>query len=483
VGDTYISIEGLSGSSFADVLVGNAGSNVMRGNGGADVLDGQAGFDYASYGSAAAGITASLANPASNTGEAAGDTYTSIEGLIGSSFDDVLIGDGAVNLLRGNGGADVLNGMGGLDTVSYVQAAAGVTASLSDPSINTGDAVGDTYISIEFLAGSFFDDVLIGDAGNNWFRGYAGADSFDGRGGFNSAGYFDFGAVTASLTNPSINTGDAAGDTYLNIGGLAGSAFNDVLIGDAGSNALWGNGGADSLDGQGGTDTAAYAFATSGVTASLGNSSINTGEATGDTYISIEGLSGSDFADVLIGDAGNNTLTGGLGGDVLNGMGGIFDAASYFMATAGVTASLANAAANTGEAAGDSYISVEQLVGSNFADVLTGDAGNNSLDGGDGNDILDGGAGADFLLGGAGDDTFVFRRGEANGDVITVFNGNDAAVGDQLQFVGYGTAAQGASLTMVDATHWSINSADGLTHDIISVQIGAAIHSSDYFFA
>jgi hypothetical protein len=75
-----------------------------------------------------------------------------------------------------------------------------------------------------------------------------------------------------------------------------------------------------------------------------------------------------------------------------------------------------------------------------------------------------------------------FPTGTAKGDTITDFNGNGAASGDQLQFVGYGTVAQGASLTPVDATHWSINSADGIVHDVITLSNGASIHESDYFF-
>ena len=48
--------------------------------------------------------------------------------------------------------------------------------------------------------------------------------------------------------------------------------------------------------------------------------------------------------------------------------------------------------------------------------------------------------------------------------------------------MGYGTAAQGATFTQVDATHWSINSADGSVHDVITLQNGASVHPSDYVF-
>jgi hypothetical protein len=76
----------------------------------------------------------------------------------------------------------------------------------------------------------------------------------------------------------------------------------------------------------------------------------------------------------------------------------------------------------------------------------------------------------------------VFASGEANGDAVVDFNGNGVMAADSFRFVGFGTAAQGATFTQVDTTHWSINSADGLVHDIITLSNGAGIHSSDYAF-
>jgi Ca2+-binding RTX toxin-like protein len=88
---------------------------VLDGGPGGDDLRGGAGIDFASYENSAAGVTASLFLPFVNTGEASGDTYTSIQGLIGSSFDDVLAGDFSSNELRGGGGSDTLSGLFGND--------------------------------------------------------------------------------------------------------------------------------------------------------------------------------------------------------------------------------------------------------------------------------------------------------------------------------------------------------------------------------
>src|SRR6185295_4676431 len=156
VGDIYLGIENLTGGAGADTLTGNAndnvldggaGNDVLIGGAGADTLTGGAGIDTASYAGAAAAVTANLATPAGNTGDAAGDIYNTIENLTGSAFADTLIGDAGANALDGGGGddvliggagADALTGGFGIDTASYATATGSVVASLAAPAGNTG---------------------------------------------------------------------------------------------------------------------------------------------------------------------------------------------------------------------------------------------------------------------------------------------------------------------------------------------------------
>ena len=119
-------------------------------------------------------------------------------------------------------------------------------------------------------------------------------------------------------------------------------------------------------------------------------------------------------------------MTGGAGADFLDGGKGD-DVASYSTARSGVIARL-DGGKGAGDAAGDRFVSIENLTGSNFSDtlvgssannVLNGGAGNDMLVGGRGNDLLVGGLGADTLLGGSGADRFVFSvSSESSGSGI-----------------------------------------------------------------
>ena len=140
--DTISNFEVVRGSAFADTLTGS-GNNVLEGGPGADQLFGNSGGSVtATYEHATAGVTANLNNiPGSNTGDAAGDTYTNIANLRGSHFNDILIGDNNNNVLDGNGtnnnGGDVLTGNGGADTFVF----GGGKVTVTDFSHSQGDLI------------------------------------------------------------------------------------------------------------------------------------------------------------------------------------------------------------------------------------------------------------------------------------------------------------------------------------------------------
>jgi len=127
---------------------------------------------------------------------------------------------------------------------------------------------------------------------------------------------------------------------------------------------------------------------------------------------------------------------------------------------------------------------VENLVLQGTSDFQGyGNSAANSIYGNIGSNVIDGGAGADILVGGDGDDAFVFHAGEAHGDLIFDFSGNANELGDVLQFLGFGTALQGATFSQVGASNeWRIHSGLDGHDEIITIYANVPLHMSDYSF-
>ena len=151
---------------------------------------------------------------------------------------------------------------------------------------------------------------------------------------------------------------------------------------------------------------------------------------------------GGDGNDRLYGGYGGyDQLVPGSGDDSLNGGPGLGDRAVYQEAQDPVIVSLQDGtAAGTGTGT-DSLTGLENIIGSQSNDTLTGDAGPNyisdgnngadtihGLDGddvvfsGDGNDTIDGGLGNDSLRGNGGDDSLDGGDGD---DALWGGNGTD----------------------------------------------------------
>lgn len=303
-----------------DTVNAGAGHDVVYGEAGADTIDGGTGNDIL-------------------YGGADGDTLNGGAGedtLYGGTGVDNLTGGSGNDLLIGGADADILDGGAGNDTASYADSGADIIASLATGLGAGGDAAGDQYFNINNLIGGSGNDELSGDGATNLLSGGAGDDTLIGggggdifEGGSNSVigdtvSYASAGAaINASLLTNTATDGTAL-DTFVDIENLIGSSYGDILTGDGGDNILTGGAGADLLNGGGGIDTASYANAATGVTASLTSSfwPFQSGDAQGDSFNSIENLTGSDHNDSLFGDSRDNSLSGGAGDDSLDGLGG-----------------------------------------------------------------------------------------------------------------------------------------------------------------
>jgi hypothetical protein len=212
---------------------------------------------------------------------------------------------------------------------------------------------------------------------------------------------------------------------------LVGDIGVNTIQGGDGADVIEGKAGADLLDGGAGIDTVSYESSTIGVTVSLETGTGAIGDATGDRISGFENLLGSDHADTLTGDASANNIQGGSGDDIIEGKAGADmldggvgkDTVSYAGSTAGVTVSLASGIGMDGDASGDRLSNFENIIGSDYADTLTGDAGDNDIRGGASGDILkDGGGGNDIFTGGLEADSFIISPSKGT-VTITDFNG------------------------------------------------------------
>jgi len=377
----------LFGDDGSDLIYGGAGNDVIDGGDANDTLDGGDGNDIVAGGEGADLI----------------DGGTGNDWLSGGLGADMLFGGLGRDTLTGGAGGDLLDGGAGRDIADYSDALAAVGASLLLGHGTAGDASGDGFSSIEDLWGSGFNDTLEGDGLANAIKGQAGDDLVWGGGGSDT--------LEGGDGNDTLS-GDAGADSLVGAAGsdlLDGGTGNDSLYGYAGDDTLNGGAGRDLLSGGAGRDLAEYGSATSGVTASLANASVNTGEALGDTYTSIEDLGGSSFADFLIGNAGANMILGRAGADSISGNGG--------------DDSLFGGVGN------------DTLHGGVGNDLVSGDEGNDLLDGGDGDDIIEGGLGIDTLFGGTGAD-LMFGGGSI--DEMSGGDGNDTLYGGETADTLYG---------------------------------------------
>ncbi len=432
----------ISGGSGDDTINGGEGDDIISaGRGGVDVLDGGNGNDTLNLGDVFRGDEGATVNLV--TSSISGliyddDTIMNFENVIGSRFNDILIGNDIDNILNGGTG---------------------------DDSIIGGDG----------------DDMLFGDSGNDTINGGDGNDTIEGGSGNNDLnGGSGNDRIIVSFSNDTVDGGSGidtivfeneAGDYRFNL-----NASNDLLIQDT---ILFGT--TDEIE-----NVEIFEFENSSYTrGETGTSASNTIIGNADNEIifglagndTLNGASGNDIiiggqgADRLSGGGGDDIIDGGVSGDILNGNGGDdiilggfgndridggtgIDTVDYSGFGGNITVNL-NQNGNPQTAGGggvDEIINVENIIGGDFADRLTGLSGdteinggaggdrifglggndslfggeaNDFIQGGNGNDIINGERGQDQLNGGAGNDTLIGGGNEAELDRLTGAAGND----------------------------------------------------------
>lgn len=277
----------VTGTGGADRLVGTASSETICGLGGNDTIVGGGGDDVISGGAGNDVID----------GGAGGDTITGGAGndrISGGLGDDAIDGDAGNDRIQGDAGGDAIEGGSGNDTLN-----GGAGSDSADGGAGNDRAFGG--------AG---DDIVDGQGGNDRLAGDAGDDRVDGGAGSDH--------VAGGAGNDWVNGG--AGNEIGRGAGIFGGAGNDTVRGEGGDNAFFPGAGNDLVQGGGRRDVVVYAGSTSGVVVDLTRRRA-TGEGR-DNLTAVEDVTGSRFADTLLGNSLANRLDGGAGNDRLFGRGG-----------------------------------------------------------------------------------------------------------------------------------------------------------------
>jgi Ca2+-binding RTX toxin-like protein len=300
----------LDGGAEADTLDGEAGADTLDGGGSGDVLIGGADIDTADYDRNPDRIVS--LDGVANDGAAGENDNVQTENISTANGNDTLTGDANANrfssgngndTLNGRAGDDLFNGGIGIDTVVYSDAATAVTVTIGGgPNDGEAGEFDNVTTTIENLTGGPGDDHITGSSVANRLNGGVDPD-------------------------PTENDGDTGNDTLIGLVGndrLNGFDGDDDLLGSEDADILNGGVGADVLDGgPGANDRVSYMGRSSGVHVNQnrpggdGQGGVAEGD---DVRASVERLTGTAFADTLVGGhLVPSILNGGGGNDVLNG--------------------------------------------------------------------------------------------------------------------------------------------------------------------
>ncbi|NEQ52761.1 MAG: calcium-binding protein, partial [Leptolyngbya sp. SIO3F4] len=475
--------DNLNGGDGNDIIVGDSGNDRIAGDEGDDILVGDRVFDLLDgplFSSDGDGKIPSNINININSIAPELDGNDTIAGGQGN---DVITGDGGVDEISGGEGADVVLGGAGNDVV------------------NGGEGS-------DVLAGDYFlpQDTSLEDLDNLLKTIEASVNGT---------------LTTASpilngleITVPDLPDFSAFLDELspeevqilfpLDLG----EADNDVISAGLGADIIFADSGNDRIDGGEDNDMAVYAISPSSVVVNLDEESayfneggelhlsscfgqerkipispepdfsIEAGAAldgygTVDQLQNLEGVIGSIYDDILIGNSndnviaalsGNDLLIGNEGFDVLDGSDGS-DTASYIRDPNGVTVFLeflftpGVGLAFDGFGATDLLLDIENVTGSAGNDQITGDNNANTIFAGAGNDTISGAGGDDILFGEDGDDTL---RGDNDDDFLVGGKGADILDGGLfgtsvigifgVDTASYFTSESGVSVSLTSGT-------------------------------
>ncbi|MFL5129610.1 MAG: calcium-binding protein [Microvirga sp.] len=466
-----------------------------------DTLNGGDGFDTLTFKESTAGVSVSLLDGKGYAGDAAGDTYTNFERVIGSRFNDTLTGSAVANRLEGGAGDDTLTDVAGTGTDTLIGGAGNDTYSVSATSTvidESGGGYDQVYSTVTYtlspgienlfasgenpidLTGNESNNIIVGNGAGNRLTGNGGHDTLNGAGGGD--------VLIGGAGNDALNGGD--GDDILD-----GGTDNDVLDGGVGNDNLAGGSGLDNLQGGDGNDT---------LDGGADNDVLD-GGAGADLISGADGndvLRGGDGNDALDGGAGDDVINGGTGADVMNGGAGndvyyidnlgdqvidgggvdtVYLAVSYDLSKLGAIENFTGIGAASITLTGNLFSNT--LIGNDGANILYGGAGNDILSGGAGSDKIYGQEGNDVLSGGLGRDIFVFDKRpnkRANVDKITDYSVSDDSIYLENRYFKVGTGSISKPKQMASKYFYKGTKAhDGDDHIIYDQRKGVLYYDAD----
>jgi trimeric autotransporter adhesin len=494
-----------TGNALDNVLIGNSGNNRLDGGAGADQMAGGAGND--TYVVDNAGDVVSEAAAAGTDGIEASVSYTladNVENLtltgtaevgVGNTAANVLTGNAADNALYGLAGSDTLAGGAGNDLLDGGTDADAMAGGAGDDSYivdNAGDLVTEaadegndsvrssiTYAltaNVENLVltgtdavdgtGNDLDNSLTGNAAANVLDGGLGADRMAGGAGDDSYVVDATGDLVTELADEGVDTVRSSisytltdnvenlvlldGETPADLNGT-GNALDNAITGTAGNNLIDGGAGVDAMAGGAGDDTYVVDDSADAVAE-------NTGEGTDSVLASASYVLSANIENITLTGGGDIAATGNALDNLITANAGINTLAGGAGNDTYVVNDTADAVVeNAGEGNDTVHSSVTYTLSDNVENLVltgmanidgTGSAQNNTLTGNSGDNVLDGAAGADQMAGGAGNDTYVVDNA---GDVVT--EAANAGTDTVLSSVSYTLAANVENMTLTGAAN------------------------------